>query len=415
MRTKAAAALFCLLLGGCGTELPALVSQEILPMGVLVRAIHCELADAVRRQILDRNRAFLSEWQAAYNITLKGNEGGTLAADANKFPAFFGKGGSSVVVATGADIKGTANRTAVLKYTLNLSDIDLNNEPCSAGPSPSFVSHPFLRGKIGFSEWLDVALEGSLSDGTISSHIDNLTSVGHTFQFVVTTNAGVAPVFTLAPRAITLNPAISVSREEDNSVDVVFGKKATGQGGGATTVAKDTTPQQKQKMAELARVRDAGSKQAVLANEYLKSAEATRLAALQRQIAAKTAGLSELGFPKDIKGISPDADLPAHIQNTDRAPAVRNDLALLKRLQGDFDQSPDKQKFLQSEKEKADGEKQAAESQKAIEAIKADPKGLKVVKTGKGFAPPSENPNLTSTEFQLTLERVIGNARLRGF
>src|SRR4051794_6908684 len=98
MRTKAAAALFCLLLGGCGTELPALVNQDTLPMGVLVRAIHCELADAVRRQILDRDRAFLAQWQAAYIITLKGNEVGTVAADANKFPAFFGKGGSSVVV-----------------------------------------------------------------------------------------------------------------------------------------------------------------------------------------------------------------------------------------------------------------------------------------------------------------------------
>lgn len=419
MRTKAVAALLCSLLGGCGTELPALVSQETLPMGVLVRAIHCELADAARSQIIGRNRKFLSEWQAAYTITLKGNEVGTVAADANKFPAFFGKGGSSVVVAAGADIKGTANRTAILKYTLNLSDIDLNNEPCLAGPSPSLVSHPFIRGKIGFSEWLDAALDGSMSDRTIRAHIDNLTSIGHTFQFVVTTNAGLAPVFTLAPRAITLNPSVSVSREEDNSVDVAFAKKSTGPGGGSTTVTRDTTPQQKQKIAVLASERAAAWRQATLANDYLKnSPEAARLTVLQEQISAKAAGLSQLGIvlPKDISRISPNSlNLPSDIDNTDRAAAARNDLTSLQRLKDDFDKDPARQKFLQSQKDKIDGEKKAADNEKEINAIEADPKGLKVIRTGKGFVPAAENPNLTSTELQLTLERVLGNARLRGF
>ena len=77
-------------LAACGTQLPDLTGQQALPRDRLIVAIHCELADAIREQLLHRtDRRFLIDWQAAYTITLKGNETGTLAADANKIPIPF--------------------------------------------------------------------------------------------------------------------------------------------------------------------------------------------------------------------------------------------------------------------------------------------------------------------------------------
>src|SRR5262249_5114573 len=159
-----------------------------------IAAIHCELADAIREQLVSRpDRQFLLQWQAAYTITLKGNEIGFLAADANKFPIPFDKGASSVAISAGADVKGTANRTAILKFSLNISDLNLRAPSCIETHATG--THPFLRGNIGFGQWLNEALDTSLQDEAIQRHPERLTSVGHTFQFVVLATAALNPVF----------------------------------------------------------------------------------------------------------------------------------------------------------------------------------------------------------------------------
>ncbi|MET4724835.1 hypothetical protein ABIF63_008941 [Bradyrhizobium japonicum] len=70
--------------------------------------------------------------------------------------------------------------------------------------------------------------------------------------FVVLAMAGVNPAFTIAPRPITINPSVGVSREEDNSVDVVLAKKSSG-GSGTTTVSKVKTPDQVRKVEQYRR------------------------------------------------------------------------------------------------------------------------------------------------------------------
>lgn len=407
------AAMACLI-AGCGTQLPELVSAQVLPMEALVAAIHCELAGAVRKQAGKPDRQFLKDWQGAYTITLRGNETGTLAADANKFPASFGSG-SSVAVAAGADIKGSANRTAILKFNLNFADIRPTDALCSEGSSNG--SHPFLRGRMGFREWLDTALDASLSDPTIRNHPDKLTSIAHTFQFVVISNAGLNPVFTIVPRPIVLNPSVSVSREEDNSVDVVLAKPA--KSAGPTVVVKILTPRQLAQIDEAQRQRDEAKLKLEKATSFLMSADGRRVAALDSLIETKQAELTELGGAirdrREVYSMTPDNTVPDNRktpQAIDRAASV---ITSLQQLTGQLTQDRDYRIYEASKRDASEIPGTLALQQARIDRIKADPQGIRTTRASRRVIAAEDNPNIVNTSLQLTLERVLGNARVPGF
>lgn len=398
-------------LAGCGTQLPELTSPRVLPRDRLIAAIHCELADAIREQLVARpDRRFLLDWQAAYTITLKGNETGTLALDANKFPVPFDRGASSVLISAGADVKGTANRTAILKFSLNVSDLDLRAPPCAETYATG--THPFLRGTIGFGAWLNEALDTSLTDQFIERHPDRLTSVGHTFQFVVLATAGVNPTFTIAPRPITINPSVGVSREEDNSVDVVLAKKSSG-GGGATTVSKVKTPEQTTKVEQYRRESDQARQTIAQADAFIASPEGQRLAQLQTQIRGKEAAIASLGVPLRGGLADPNSlNLPSDLAQP-LADKARRDLSELQGLKSQFAASGGAD-LERKQQDRTAAQSTIAENQNRIQAIEADPKGVRVTRAPAAPLPPSENSNIASTQLQLTLERVIGN-KLNGF
>ena len=401
-------AAFCL--AGCGTQLPELTSPQVLPRDRLIGAIHCELADAIREQLLFRpDRRFLIDWQAAYTITLKGNETGILAADANKFPVPFDRGASLVLISAGADVKGTANRTAVLRFSLNVSDIDLRAPPCAETNATG--THPFLRGNIGFGRWLNEALDTSLTDGFIASHPDRLTSVGHTFQFVVLATAGVNPTFTIAPRPIIINPSVAVSREEDNSVDVVLAKKSSG--GGTTTVSKVKTPEQVKKVEQYRKENDDARQKIAQADAFLDTPDGRRLAQLQTQIKGKEAAITSLGVPLPSGPAAPDSlevpnDLAAPL-----AEKARRDFSELQGLKNQF-ATTGGGAFEKNQRDRGAAENTIAENQGRIQAIESDPKAVRVTRAPAPSMPPSENSNIAATQLQLTLERVFGN-RFSGF
>ncbi|WP_456843599.1 hypothetical protein [Bradyrhizobium sp. USDA 4510] len=377
----------------------------------MIGAIHCELADAIREQLLHRpDRRFLIDWQAAYTITLKGNETGTLAADANKIPLPFDRGASSVLISAGADVKGTANRTAVLKFSLNVSDIDLRAAPCAETYATG--THPFLRGNIGFGQWLNEALDTSISDGFIASHPDRLTSIGHTFQFVVLATAGINPTFTIAPRPITINPSVGVSREEDNSVDVVLAKKSSG-GSGTTTVSKVKTPDQVKKVEQYRRENENARQAIAQADAYLDTGDGRRLAQLQAQIKGKEAAITSLGvaLPSGLaapNNLEVPNDLAAPL-----AEKARSEFSELQGLKNQFATTGGAE-LERKQRERTTGENTIAENQGRIQAIESDPKGVRVTRAPVPALPPSENTNIAATQLQLTLERVIGN-KFSGF
>jgi hypothetical protein len=402
---------FAAFLSGCGTQLPDLVSPHILPLDHLVRAIRCELDEAVREQVADRRKTFFRTWQGTYTITLKGNETGSLAADGNKFP--FDLARSAVVISAGANVKTSANRTAVMSFVLNVGDV-LNSPPCA--PDVAVAGHPFLRGRIGFGEWMRYALDAGLSDVTIGRHPEKLRSIGHTFQFVITAGAGISGEFTIVPKPITLNPALAVTREEDNSVQVALAAPEPAEG--AEVVSKVTSPSQRREIARLQEQRREGQRKIAEAQKVLSSEDGLRLQALQKQVASRQAELTALGvrLPADIMNVSPDVlnVLPDQV-SPKSLPAAQSALADLQRLAAQLAKDPAYQPFLQARRQREEALSTVDEAQREIAEINANPQDVQVTRTRGGVRPAALNSTLNSTAQQLTLERLLGNARIRGF
>lgn len=410
MQTRFLALLIAAVLCGCGTQLPDLVSPHVLPLEHLVRAIRCELDEAVREQVANGRRTFFRTWQGTYTITLKGNETGLLAADGNKFP--FSLGRSSVVVSAGANIKTSADRTAVMSFVLNVADV-LNSPPCA--PDVAVAGHPFLRGRIGFGEWMRYALDAGLSDVTIARQPEKLRSIGHTFQFVVAMGAGINGEFTIVPRPITLNPALAVTREEDNSVQVALAAPEPSEG--AEVARKVPSAAQRREIARLEEQKREGQRQVAEAQRFFSSEDGRRLRTLQAQIADRQTELKALGVqvPADVMNISPDVMtvLPDQAPPKNR-PAAQSAAAALQQLAARVTKDPAYQSLLQANRQREEGQRTAQDAQREIAAIEADPQGVQITRT-RGVRPAAQNTTLNSTALQLTLERLLGNARIRGF
>ena len=224
-----------LFLAGCGTYLPHLVSNQVLPVEDLVADIDCEFQEAVRTQIYEKRRYFLKTWQGSYTITLKGNETGVTKVASSTTPILLPRG-STLNFGAGAGATTTANRTAILKFNLDFATVK-NGPPCLR-PAP-VSGHPMLTGKIGFEEWMNRAFDGALADNSIGGKPSDISSVGHTFEFSVDLTANASPTFSIVPTPVTaITPTGSIDRLEDNIVDVSLGKATSG-----TDTATKTTAQ----------------------------------------------------------------------------------------------------------------------------------------------------------------------------
>lgn len=377
---------FALSVAGCGTDLPALTSKEVLPVDQLVMKIRCEFATAISYEI-SQGYGFLKDWQASYIITMKANESGTLAADANKFP--FALGSSSVAVGAGGSAKGSTNRTALLKYDLDVSDIDTFQLKCKRTTS----GHPLLRGELGFAEWLDTALKASISNDDQKPQ-ERLTSIGHTFEFALATSAGVSPVFTIVPKPIVLNPSIAVSRLEDNIVDVVLAKR---KGAGAPIYARTVSAKQLEKITKLQAEKDAA--QQAVSRASIELADAKKFNAQIRELSAKLV----------LKGIKVDPQTKKPDPNTNLSPDQEKDVANLQTFSEKSFNLGD-ETAIEQRRNRAAGE--ASSSEREIRAIRARPDGpTTVVRRNIGTGTAADNQIISSTQLQLTLERVLGNSR----
>src|SRR6266404_40229 len=109
-------------LTGCGTYLPQLTSREVLPLEVLIAQIDGEFQKAVWNQKYLRGPTVLAGWQGVYAVTLKGNATGSAKSLANTFPFLPAKNVSGTGI-VGAGETTTANRTALMKFSLKFDDV----------------------------------------------------------------------------------------------------------------------------------------------------------------------------------------------------------------------------------------------------------------------------------------------------
>lgn len=114
--------VFATALTGCGTYLPRLTSDQALPLDALIAKINCEFQVAVWTQRHLKGRAFFAGWQGQYGITLKSNETGSAKSLNNTFPFVPAKSVAGTGIIGGGE-STTANRTAIMKFSLAFDDV----------------------------------------------------------------------------------------------------------------------------------------------------------------------------------------------------------------------------------------------------------------------------------------------------
>lgn len=212
-------------LAGCGTYLPQLTSDQALPLDVLIAKINCEFQVAVWTQRHVKRREFLAGWQGQYGVTIKSNETGSAKSLGNTFPFFPAKN----VAGTGAFGVGastTANRTAIMKFSLAFDDV--KQEPTCARIETTSL-HPFIAGRIGFEEWMNRVFDAAedAGDKLPSRKPQRISSAAHSFEFMVVANANGGAGFLIGPPPIIgINGAVTAERVDDGVVDLTIARPA---------------------------------------------------------------------------------------------------------------------------------------------------------------------------------------------
>ncbi|MGM4962990.1 hypothetical protein AB7714_05750 [Tardiphaga sp. 1201_B9_N1_1] len=350
---------------GCGTHLPELATKSDLPMKVLVAKIDCEFQEAVWYQLHERGRDLIT-WQAAYTLTLKGNEIGSLKALTNTFPFTLSKL-TSMNLGVGGGLTTTANRTAILKFNINFRD--LKNRPVCAYAA---TGHPFLSGGIGLHDWLDDALSG------FDQSANKVTSVGHTFQFTVGASGSISPGFVIGPTpTIGLNPSASQERVEDNSVDVVLSKAVPVTETVAQVIARTSAAQ----IAEMEKIRQE--------IEDLRKKNEETDKKIGENKAGETLSSRQLKFNlPNINSLRVDPDAGVTPQSKEE---LRFLVETQKNNDAELKKKTDKLTFLQNH---------------------PDVTTTTVNRRAGIYYSADQNPNILATQQQLTLERLNNTLRL---
>ena len=345
---------------GCGTHLPELASKSQLPMTALVAKIDCEFQEAIWYQIHKRGRDLIT-WQAAYTLTLKGNEIGSLKALTNTFPFTLSRL-TSMNFGIGGGVTSTANRTAILKFNINFRD--LKQQPICTYTA---TGHPFLSGSIGLHDWLDDALSG------FNQSTNQITSVGHTFQFTVDASGSVSPGFVIGPApTIGLNPSGSQQRIEDNSIDVVLSKAVAVTETVSQVIARTSAAQ----IAEMERIRRE------IEDLRKKNEETERKVAESKIPNILSSRQLKLDLPNILNlPIDPDAGV---------TPQSKNDLSKLV-------------------EERRNNDAELKKKTEKLDYLQNHPENVTtrtVTRPAGVFYSADQNPNILATQQQLTLERL---------
>jgi hypothetical protein len=196
----------------------------VLPLEILIAQIDCEFQMAVWKQKYLRGPTFLAGWQGVYTVTLKSNETGSARSLNNTFPFLPAKNVSGTGI-IGAGETTTANRTALMKFSLKFDDV--KQEPVCAKVHTTSL-HPFITGRIGFAEWMDRAFDAGDIGGKLQlNRPQRISSVGHTFEFSISLNANAGAGFIIGPApVIGVNAAATIDRLDDGIVDVVIAQPA---------------------------------------------------------------------------------------------------------------------------------------------------------------------------------------------
>lgn len=355
-------------LTGCGTYLPELPSRQALPLEVLIAQINCEFQEAVWTQKFVKGRTFLAGWQGQYGITLKSNEIGSAKALSNTFP-FLPAKNLAVNASLGASETATANRTALMKFSLAFDSVK-RKPVCASIPHNSI--HPFLTGKIGFAEWMNRAFDAAQDGGEIQNHEpQRISSLGHTFEFIVDLNASAGAGFVIGPApTIGINPSVSGERVDDGIVDVVIAKPAI-----------DPLPD-------------------LIVS--LTQAERDLIAEMRKLIAKKELEIANrkvtLNTPenKDLM-----AKVPAFDQMTIQSISPRDE-GQQKSFSLDFEQLNRLRSLKALQEANQSDEKAIKDAQKKIDETKPQPQLV----LRPRVLPPDRNPEIIATSQQLTLERL---------
>ena len=381
-----------LTLGGCATGKPTLIDEQYLPLNLMIRKINCELYTAVDYQINIMRRMWLLDWQAAYTITLKANETGALKLSSATFPIALSPV-NLLNLGANANLSRQTNRTAIMKFNVNLRNVRKSSvceDAQAVGP------HPFVSGDIGFSEWLDEVIKANDEGASKASQTDRLSSVGHTFQFVVDVSAGLTPAFTIKASAgtIGLSPLASGERMEDHAVDVVIGRIDKPAPQTVKTVTVSLSDAQKKQLAKLL-----DDRQGQLGDKKRLEGAVTSNKILQNRV-------DEIVRTREAGGgsVQENVELRSNIEALDRfkrtynLPQNESARVLIRKIE---------RESLLTVKAQIRG------IDDQIAKINRSPEDQRTVITTSpsGTAPSvaSQNPNITSTELQLTLERTLGN------
>lgn len=362
-------------LAGCGTYLPQLTSEQALPLDVLIAKINCEFQVAVWTQRHVKQRDFLAGWQGQYAITLKSNETGSAKSLGNTFPFVPAKN----VAGTGAFGVGastTANRTAIMKFSLAFDDV--KHEPTCTRPETNSL-HPFIAGRIGFEEWMNRVFDAAQNAGDklLTHKPQRISSAAHSFEFMVIANANAGAGFLIGPAPIIgINGAGTIERVDDGVIDVTIAKPAI-----------DPLPELLVGLTKAER--DLIAKLDELINQK-KSDIAKRKQEINSQNFALSSRLSTMDS-KTIQSLSPNDDNQLQAFNL-----KRSEVEQLKALNALRDtNSADEKELLGLTQQRAD-------VQPRITGITTKPRVL----------PPDRNPEIIYTNQQLTLERLNNNLRI---
>ncbi len=387
------------MLAGCGTHVPALVSEQVLPIEALVANIDCEFQDAVRTQIYHRpGRQWLRTWQGQYTVTLKGNETGGVKISSSTSPILL-PARSTLNLGLGGGGATTANRIAILKFNLDFATVR-DGPRCE--PPTAYAAHPLLKGRIGFEEWMDRALDGALAEQTIAAKTSDLASIGHSFEFSIELNANASPVFVIMPApATTVTPTGTIDRLEDNIVEVSLGKAAAGTASQTKTTANyaklqlEALQSLEKEIKELIDKIDANKK---------TLAEKDNKEFLQRADQLEKFNLPEA----TLQQLQPNANREFLAQRQSEAreffsnAANTGRLADLRKIQAETTQA---QQSLDTKKGQL------------LDTINHPASTTVVQRTVRTPAPlpADQNPNVAGTSLQLTLERLNNTLRVPAF
>jgi hypothetical protein len=383
-------------LAGCGTHVPELVSERVLPIEALVASIDCEFQDAVRTQIYHRpGRQWLRTWQGQYTVTLKGNETGGVKLASSTNPILLPRG-STLNLGVGGGGTTTANRIAILKFNLDFATVR-DGPRCE--PPPAYAAHPLLKGRIGFEDWMDRAFDGALSESTIAAKTSDLASIGHSFEFSIDLNANASPAFVIMPApATTITPTGTIDRLEDNIVEVSLGKAAAGTASQTKTTANYAKLQLEALQTLEKEIKDLSDK---ICGDKKTLAE-------NKEVLQRADQLQKFTVPAPeatIQGLRPEARselLGKQSEAREFFAANADTLATLRRTQNET---------------KQDEQSLSTKKGQMLDTINHPASTTVVQRTVRTPAPlpADQNPNVASTSLQLTLERLNNTLRVPAF